>query len=413
VVGAVGAASSLLAAFGGKTATTGFRADPGSARKLFTFDIIVGTATFVALVGLLILMGRAEFALAEALARPLSAAGRWSMVLGHLLAAGLIAAALLVTARFINVNRFSLNGMYRNRLARAFLGAARETRDDADPFTGFAPSDNIRLHALKAVNGATGRRVLMPVVNVALNLVGGPRLAWQERKAQAFVFTPLACGSAALAEDEATGRGKGRYIPSEIYAGSEPDLGLPGQGVSLATAVAISGAAASPSMGYHSSPPTAFLMTLFNVRLGAWLPNPGRDDLPGDDIKASAPKNALRPLLRELLGLTDARGRSVTCRTGAISRISASTRWCVGGAVSSSSAMPAAIPARPSQTSETRFGRSRSIWAWTSPSTRWTSLRGPNGRGRNRTSTPWGRCITRGRRKAPLRQAVMSPRHPD
>ena len=27
-------------------------------------------------------------------------------------------------------------------------------------------------------------------------------------------------------------------------------------------------------MGYNSSPATAFLMTLFNVRLGAWLPNP-------------------------------------------------------------------------------------------------------------------------------------------
>ena len=42
----------------------------------------------------------------------------------------------------------------------------------------------------------------------------------------------------------------------------------------------------------------------------------GRDDLPGDDIKASAPKNALRPLLRELLGLTDARGRSVYLSDG-------------------------------------------------------------------------------------------------
>jgi hypothetical protein len=39
---------------------------------------------------------------------------------------------------------------------------------------------------------------------------------------------------------------------------------------------AVSGAAVSPNWGYHSSSLTAFIMTLFNVRLGAWLPNPVR-----------------------------------------------------------------------------------------------------------------------------------------
>ena len=38
--------------------------------------------------------------------------------------------------------------------------------------------------------------------------------------------------------------------------------------------MAISGAAVSPNMGYNSSPGVAFLMTLCNVRLGWWLPNP-------------------------------------------------------------------------------------------------------------------------------------------
>lgn len=39
--------------------------------------------------------------------------------------------------------------------------------------------------------------------------------------------------------------------------------------------MAISGAAASPNMGYHSSLVVGFIMTLFNARLGAWLGNPG------------------------------------------------------------------------------------------------------------------------------------------
>jgi len=146
--------------------------------------------------------------------------------------------------------------------------------------------------------------------------VSGTRLAWQERKAQAFVFTPIACGSAELAQDPVTGQCDGRYICAQVYAGNEPDLGLPGQGVSLATAIAISGAAASPSMGYHSSPTTAFLMTLFNVRLGAWLPNPGGKDLSRDVVQSSGPRNALAPLVSELLGLTNAEGSSVYLSDG-------------------------------------------------------------------------------------------------
>ena len=49
-------------------------------------------------------------------------------------------------------------------------------------------------------------------------------------------------------------------------------------GIKLGIAVSISGAAASPNSGYHTSPVMAFLMTLFNVRLGWWVPNPGRDE---------------------------------------------------------------------------------------------------------------------------------------
>ncbi|MBZ5531316.1 MAG: hypothetical protein LAO20_07790 [Acidobacteriia bacterium] len=39
--------------------------------------------------------------------------------------------------------------------------------------------------------------------------------------------------------------------------------------------MAISGAAASPNIGYHSSPVLTMAMTFFNARMGWWLPNPG------------------------------------------------------------------------------------------------------------------------------------------
>ena len=52
----------------------------------------------------------------------------------------------LVAARKININRYSLHALYRNRLIRAFLGASRTRR--ADNFTGFDPEDNPRVSDL-------------------------------------------------------------------------------------------------------------------------------------------------------------------------------------------------------------------------------------------------------------------------
>ena len=83
------------------------------------------------------------------------------------------------------------------------------------------------------------------------------------------------------------------------YAGQERESGADDEkrGITLGSAMTISGAAVSPSMGYHSSPMTSFLMTLFNLRLGAWLPNPGVRQ----SWSQAKPSNALRPLFSEML----------------------------------------------------------------------------------------------------------------
>jgi hypothetical protein len=178
----------------------------------------------------------------------------------------------------ITVNKFSLHGMYRNRLIRAFLGAARSpSARHPNRFTGFDPRDNVFLHEL-----AITRRPLH-IVNMALNLVAGKRLAWQERKAESFTVSPLAAGNRSLG-----------YRPIACYGGPE--------GMSLGTAMTISGAAASPNMGYHSAPAMTFLLTLFNARLGAWLGNPspaGRWTW-----RRSDPLMGAAPLLREMFGRT-------------------------------------------------------------------------------------------------------------
>ena len=200
----------------------------------------------------------------------------------------LLVLVAVVFSRVVNVNRFSMHGLYRNRLVRAFLGASNVNRVP-DPFTGFATTDNVKLHELwrtGPADGLTGRcdRPLT-VINTTLNLVtGSKRLAWQMRKAESFSMTPFHCGN--FHEG---------YRPSATYGGRG--------GISLGTAMTISGAAANPNMGYHSSPTLGFLMTLLNARLGAWLGNTNEAGRKVYD--RSGPRMALNPLLSELLGWTD------------------------------------------------------------------------------------------------------------
>ena len=217
-----------------------------------------------------------------------------------------LALALLgiAMARIINPNRFSLHAMYRDRLIRAYLGASNRDRKP-NPFTGFDEKDNPKMHGLWLEKKF--HRRLLPVVNVALNLVHGSKLAWQERKAASFTISPLHCGSYAVGyrkTDASPGQryGSDEEVPSGDDAPKGPLYGGK-EGISLGTAIAISGAAASPNMGYHSSPLVTFILTLLNVRLGAWLGNPGPA---GDDtFQLGYPNLSVRPLIAEAFGLTD------------------------------------------------------------------------------------------------------------
>lgn len=204
---------------------------------------------------------------------------------------GLVAAFVIaaIASRNVNINRFSIHALYRNRLMRAYLGASRQQRCP-DAFTGFDGDDNVPAHKLWPPKpyAFTGSNTfcLFHVVNITLNVVKTARLAWQQRKAESFTVSPLHCGAA----DQG-------YRPSGEYGGPRAPFGL-----SLGTAMAISGAAASPSMGYHTSPSISLLLALFNVRLGWWLGNPG----PAGEktYKEEGPSTAIRPLVEETFGLT-------------------------------------------------------------------------------------------------------------
>ena len=137
---------------------------------------------------------------------------------------------------------------------------------------------------------------LMPVINTTLNLVGGDNLAWQQRKAEPFSVSPLHAGCFRLG-----------YRDSRFYGGTG--------GISIGTAAAISGAAASSNMGYYTtSPVLSLVLTFFNVRLGWWLGNPGAAGK--DTFQLRAPISSVKPVLEEAFGMTDDENKYVYLTDG-------------------------------------------------------------------------------------------------
>jgi hypothetical protein len=220
----------------------------------------------------------------------------------------------------VDVNLFGLHMFYRNRLVRCYLGASNPRRAD-HPFTGFDGDDSVPMKRL--------RQRPYHLVNGALNITRGTRLAWQERKAASFIASPLYCGYD-LGNDPRAG--SGTYQLTEDFLAEDNEalrlrakkererLGLPPSpppdprelNLGLGTALAVSGAAASPNQGYHSAPPVAFLMTVFNVRLGWWLQNPRYRDV----WRAEGPRWGIMYLLSELMGMTDESSKYVYVSDG-------------------------------------------------------------------------------------------------
>lgn len=211
----------------------------------------------------------------------------WSPALLGLVGAAVIASFFNV---FVNVNTFSLHAMYRNRLVRSYLGASNNARNP-NPFTNFDPADDFAMKSAPRSADAP-----LHIINIALNVVATRNLAWQQRKAESFTVSPLHSGSFRVG-----------YQPTGEYGNRH-------EGISIGTAMAISGAAASPNMGYHSSPILTLAMTFFNARLGWWLPNPGEH---GSAVwRHISPLFSLWPLLNEGLGRTNDHNRWVYVSDG-------------------------------------------------------------------------------------------------
>jgi len=213
----------------------------------------------------------------------------------------LVVLGALFSWRF-EINVFGLNQFYRNRLARCYLGATRWVPGLRKPhkFTGFDQKDDLRLSTLRHhKNDETPYRGPFPLVNCSLNLGGSSDLTLHTRHSASFVLTPLRCG----ASRRAIG-----YAPSGSSAPGDPCFA---GGVDLGQAISISGAAASPNMGYNTSPLVAFLLTMFNVRLAWWFPNPGKTFWSAGWLRFS-----LWYLVREIFASADERSYFVNVSDG-------------------------------------------------------------------------------------------------
>ena len=311
-VAALGVAWIISTAAGVLTAASAYTGKPGS-KKLneivpqvapyvfiagllmaLSYALYLGLATAVTKIEILQNAARAsklDIAVLEEAAHA-STWWRYSAVLSSssfplVLIAGLcisFLAALFLSWR-VDVNVFSLHRFYLNRLERCYLGASNPLRRD-HPFTGFDPNDGVRLDALV--------QRPYPIINTAINLTHSKQLAWQERKAASFMFTPIYCGYELRGGNEPVFA----YQRTDSFA---KEAKLKKDWIGLAKAFAVSGAAVSPNMGYHSTPAVAFLLTMFNVRLGLWIENPAKEDV----WKKSCCLIGLWYLLRELFGAAD------------------------------------------------------------------------------------------------------------
>jgi len=205
-----------------------------------------------------------------------AAAGAFFLVYGLLLAAYMVAARLPDGALFgwlgaatlffgfvVNLNYAGLHRMYRDRLMEVFLPDA-----DCVAAKQWGPATRANVALLAEVREVS-RNGAWPyqLINANVVLVDSADSRYRGRGGDSFLLSPLFCGS------YATG-----YCPTEDFA----NTGMSSRsGMTLATAMTISGAAANPNSGVAGKGVTrnklvSTLMSLLNLRLGYWTLRPDK-----------------------------------------------------------------------------------------------------------------------------------------
>jgi hypothetical protein len=184
----------------------------------------------------------------------------------------LIAGVVFSTLYFLgDLTSWSLHPLYRRRLCTAFaLKRVPNPRVAADHRGRAVERQQSKLPPLSETDVLPhheewkDRQWPTLLVCAAAN-ISDPGATPPGRGVTSFTFSPFAVGGP-LVGGIAT-----REFEDKLSEGLRRDFTLP-------AAVAMSGAAVSPSMGKMTRPSLRFLMALANVRLGVWVANPRRLD---------------------------------------------------------------------------------------------------------------------------------------
>lgn len=204
----------------------------------------------------------------------------------------------LVTQFFYDVNASSFHGFYRDRLSRAYLF------DIWHPRAGGRARQNDR----QTLSGLDERRAPYHLINTTLNVQQSHKANMRGRNGSNVIMSKAYVGG------QLTG-----YRATRDMEALHPPL-------TLGTAMAISGAAAAPNMGRNTVRGLTFALTLLNIRLGYWLPNPDAYTSPWFRKPVIGPISRLlvRPflrvtpfhLLKEMLGALNESGLHVNLTDG-------------------------------------------------------------------------------------------------
>ncbi|MFQ5649545.1 MAG: hypothetical protein ACE5IY_06345 [bacterium] len=182
-----------------------------------------------------------------------------AFILAHLVTSPVLFAVLVAGAAIlgfvVNLNYIGFHRMYRDRLMETFMPDAESvlhnqwgaaTQADGGLLEKMCRGDHTRPYHL---------------VNANIVLVDSPTTKFRGRGGDSFLLSPLYCGS------DATG-----WCRTSTY------MKRGSRGMTLATAMAISGAAVNPDTGVGGkglmrNQLVSMLMGLLNLRLGYWAPN--------------------------------------------------------------------------------------------------------------------------------------------
>jgi len=195
--------------------------------------------------------------------------------------------SLLIFNRYmLDINITSPHGFYRDRLSKAYLFKVRDN--------GVEQNDVLRLQSLNS----KGTVAPYHLINVTLNLQGSKDPDLRGRMCDFFIFSKRYSGG------DRTG-----YVRTDRLEKCDHHL-------NLGTAVAISGAAAAPNMGVVTHRSLIFLLTLLNIRLGYWLPNPSKVKNGNwiDRIRFAGARPSL--IWKEAMGALDSKGSHVNVSDG-------------------------------------------------------------------------------------------------